>query len=69
MLKNVGSLDRIARVLLGLALIACVLLGVIGGWGWVGLLPLITGLIGVCPAYLPFGVSSCGVKAKAPGAE
>jgi hypothetical protein len=59
MLKNVGSLDRVLRVLVGLALIAAAWLGAIGSWGWLGLVPLATGLIGTCPAYLPFGLSTC----------
>lgn len=59
---NVGTLDRFMRVLVGVALIAAVWFGSIGAWGWVGLLPLFTGLIGSCPAYLPFGFSTCSAK-------
>ncbi|KQV60179.1 hypothetical protein ASC95_01505 [Pelomonas sp. Root1217] len=59
---NVGTLDRFMRVLVGLALIAAVWFGSIGAWGWIGLLPLFTGLIGSCPAYLPFGFSTCSIK-------
>ncbi|KQW42504.1 MULTISPECIES: DUF2892 domain-containing protein [unclassified Roseateles] len=62
MLKNVGLIDRSARVLIGLCLIAATWLGVVGSWGWIGLLPLLTGLVGTCPAYVPFGFSSCAVK-------
>jgi hypothetical protein len=65
MLQNVGSIDRIARVLIGLALIAAALFGWVGGWGWIGLLPLVTGLMGSCPAYLPFGFSTCAAKGRA----
>ncbi len=58
MKKNVGSIDRGIRVLLGLVLIAA---GVYyqSWWGVVGILPLFTGSIGRCPAYLPFGLSTC----------
>lgn len=62
MLKNVGSVDRVIRVVAGLALIGASLSGVIGLWGWIGLVPLATGLFQVCPAYLPFGLSTCAVK-------
>ncbi len=61
---NVGTIDRLLRVVAGLALIAAVWLGSIGAWGWIGLLPLFTGLIGSCPAYLPFGFSTCSVKGR-----
>lgn len=56
---NVGGTDRILRIILGLALIALTLSGQIGAWGWLGLLPLITGVVRFCPAYLPFGLSTC----------
>jgi hypothetical protein len=58
MKKNVGGIDRILRLVVGLALIGW---GVMTGnlWGAVGLVPLLTALIGWCPAYLPFGISSC----------
>jgi hypothetical protein len=57
MTKNVGSIDRIVRILLGLALVA---MGVYtqSWWGAVGLIPLLTGLVGWCPMYLPFKVST-----------
>ena len=59
---NVGGVDRILRIVVGLALIAATLLGYIGVWGWIGVVPLLTGLFGVCPAYLPFGISTCPMK-------
>ena len=58
MTHNVGNLDRVLRIVAGLALIGAALAGVIGPWGWIGLVPLATGLVRVCPAYLPFGISS-----------
>lgn len=64
MLMNVGAVDRVLRVLLGLALVAATAFGFVGGWGWLGLLPLITGMVGVCPAYLPLGFNTCGVKRR-----
>lgn len=62
MKKNVGSLDRGLRIVLGLALIVAAWVGVIGPWGWLGVVPLATGVFRVCPAYLPFGLSTCAVK-------
>lgn len=57
--QNVGTFDRIIRVTVGLALVAASLLGFIGAWGWIGLIPLATGLFRFCPAYLPFGLNTC----------
>lgn len=59
---NVGGLDRAARILVGLALIAATLFGWIGAWGWLGVVPLATGIFGFCPAYLPFGLRTCRTK-------
>jgi hypothetical protein len=59
MKPNVGTIDRIIRVVAGLALIAGAASGAIGAWGWIGLVPLATGLFRFCPAYLPFGLSTC----------
>jgi len=62
MLKNVGTVDRVIRIVAGLALIAASLLGYIGLWGWIGVVVLATGLFRFCPAYLPFGLSTCPTK-------
>lgn len=62
MKANLGSIDRILRVLVGLALIGATLFGAIGIWGWIGVIPLVTGLAGFCPAYRLFGLSSCPLK-------
>jgi hypothetical protein len=62
MKSNVGGIDRMARISAGVALIALAATGVIGVWGWIGVVPLATGLIGWCPAYMPFGISSCRVR-------
>ncbi len=59
MKTNVGGIDRILRIVVGLGLIAATLYGAIGIWGWLGVVPLATGVFGFCPAYLPFGFSSC----------
>ena len=56
---NVGNSDRILRILAGLVLISLVFVGPKTVWGWVGLVPLITGFIRWCPAYTLFGLNSC----------
>ena len=53
---NIGNVDRIARIVVGVVLIALVFVGPQTPWGWIGLVPLVTGLIGWCPAYTLFGV-------------
>ena len=62
MKTNVGTLDRIARVVLGLVLIALTLTGTIGVWGWIGVVLVATAAIGFCPAYTLLGVSTCPMK-------
>ena len=64
MLQNVGSVDRVIRVVAGVALIGASLFGAIGPWGWIGVVPLATGLFRFCPAYLPFGLSTCAAKSS-----
>jgi Protein of unknown function (DUF2892) len=56
---NVGNFDRMIRISLGIILIAMVFVGPKTAWGWVGLVPLFTGLVRWCPAYLPFGFNTC----------
>ena len=61
MKTNMGGVDRIVRGVAGVALIAWALMG--GPvWAWIGVVPLATAAIGVCPAYLPFGITTCGKK-------
>ena len=63
MAKNVGGIDRTVRIVLGAVLIAIAVMG-ISPWGWVGVVPLLTGLIGWCPPYAIFGMSTCKTKAS-----
>lgn len=58
MSQNVGSADRAIRIIAGLVLIGLAVTGKIGMWGYIGVVPLATGLIGWCPAYLPFGIKT-----------
>jgi hypothetical protein len=60
--SNVGGADKIARIVIGALLIGLALTGVIGAWGWIGVLPLATGLINFCPAYSIFGINTCKLK-------
>ncbi|MEZ5773345.1 MAG: DUF2892 domain-containing protein [Hyphomicrobiaceae bacterium] len=65
MTRNVGGLDRIIRIIVGLALIAIVFVGPQTPWGWIGVVPLVTGLIGWCPPYSLLGINTCGTKSRA----
>lgn len=62
MKTNVGSIDRVARITVGAVLVGLAATGTVGWWGWLGVVPLMTGFIGWCPAYLPFGLSTCKMK-------
>lgn len=64
MFKNVGGIDRVLRIVAGVVLIALAATETIGVWGWIGVAPLATGLIGWCPAYLPFGIRTCRVPSE-----
>ncbi len=59
MKANVGTIDRTLRIIVGLVLIGLTLAGVIGVWGWIGLLPLATGVFRFCPAYTLLGIKTC----------
>ena len=61
MKSNVGGIDKILRIVAGIALIAWALTG--GPvWAWIGVVPLATGVMGWCPAYTLFGMNTCGTK-------
>jgi hypothetical protein len=62
MKANVGSIDRILRVALGLVLMGLAFTGTIGWWGWLGIVPLATGLVGWCPPYAILGLSTCRTR-------
>lgn len=59
---NVGSMDRLARIVVGLILIALVFVGPKTPWGWIGVVPLVTGLFRTCPLYSVLGISTCPMK-------
>ena len=60
-MKNVGGIDKVLRIVVGLVLIALVFVGPQTPWGWIGLVPLVTGLIGFCPLYKIIGLNTCPV--------
>ena len=62
MKKNVGGIDRTLRIVLGLVLIGLAASGAVGWWGYLGVVPLLTGLIGWCPPYTLLGWSTCSTK-------
>jgi len=61
MKSNVGSIDRILRIVIGVAAVTFAMLSdhELAIWGLIGIVPLATALIGWCPAYLPFGINTC----------
>lgn len=62
MKSNVGGIDRVLRIVLGLLLIALAATGTVGTWGYLGLLPLATGLLGWCGLYRVLGINTCPLK-------
>lgn len=67
--RNESSLDRGIRVVLGLALLSLTVVGPATLWGLVGLVPLITGLVGSCPLYALFGLSTCPASPRSKGGK
>lgn len=62
MKTNVGGIDKVLRIIVGIVLIALASTGIIGAWGWIGVVPLLTGLFGTCPAYSLLGFNTCSIK-------
>ena len=62
MKRNVGNLDRIIRITIGLVLVGLALTGSIGWWGYLGIIPLLAGVVGNCPVYTLLGISTCKRK-------
>ncbi len=62
MKNNVGGIDRILRIAIGAVLVILAATGQIGLWGWIGLLPLATGLVGWCPPYGLLGINTCKTR-------
>lgn len=62
--RNEGTIDRGLRIVAGLVLIALVFVGPQTPWGWVGLVPLLTGLVGFCPLYRVLGLNTCPMNQR-----
>ena len=65
MKANVGGIDKALRIVAGLVLIGLAIAGIGSPWTWIGVVPLLTGLVGFCPAYSLLGMSSCPMKKAA----
>ncbi|HKB60639.1 MAG TPA: DUF2892 domain-containing protein [Gallionellaceae bacterium] len=61
---NVGTIDRVIRIVVGAALIGLAATGTVAWWGYIGAVPLLTGLFKFCPAYALIGVNTCPAKAE-----
>jgi hypothetical protein len=61
---NEGNIDRALRVIVGIVLLAMVFVGPQTVWGWIGVIPLLTGAIGICPLYSVLGINSCPISQK-----
>ncbi len=62
MTQNIGNIERVIRIMGGLVLIALAATSTVGVWGWLGLVPLATGLVGWCPPYSLLGINTCKNK-------
>jgi len=62
MKTNVGGIDKVLRIIIGLVLTGLAASGVVGAWGWIGIVPLLTGVFGSCPAYTLLGLNTCPLK-------
>lgn len=60
--RNEHTVERVLRVVLGAGLLTLVFVGPQTPWGWLGLIPLATGLVGSCPLYTLFGISTCRIQ-------
>ena len=64
MKRNVGNIERGLRIIVGLVLIGLAATQTVGIWGWLGVVPLATGILGWCPPYAIFGFNTCAMKSK-----
>jgi len=62
MVANVGGIDKIVRIVAGAGLISATVAGMLPVWGYIGIVPFATGLMGWCPAYTLFGMNTCATK-------
>ncbi len=64
MKPNAGTVDRVARVVVGLGVLSLAFVGPQTPFGYIGIVPLLTGLAGYCPLYSVLGINTCGLKSK-----
>ena len=64
MKMNVGNIDRALRIVAGVILITLAATGIFSPWGWIGVLPLLTGIFKFCPAYALLGMNTCSIEKK-----
>jgi hypothetical protein len=62
MKTNVGGIDRILRIGAGVVLVGLAATGTVGAWGWIGIVPLLTGALGFCPVYPLLGLNTCPMR-------
>lgn len=62
--RNEGAVDRVLRIILGVSLLSLVFVGPQTPWGWIGVIPLVTGLVGSCPLYTILGLNTCPLTGK-----
>ena len=62
MKENEGAIDRLLRATIGILAVCCVFIGPKTPWGWLGVIPLVTGLAGFCPLYSLVGIRTCSIK-------
>lgn len=63
-MKNVGTVDRVLRVIVGLVLLSLVFVGPRTAWGWIGVVPLLTALVSYCPLYSLIGLKTCPAESR-----
>jgi hypothetical protein len=61
---NEHPVERVIRVAVGVGLVGMAVMGTIGVWGYIGVVPILTGALGTCPLYTLFGLSTCPVKTR-----
>ena len=62
--RNEGTVDRVLRIIVGAGLLSLVFVGPQTAWGWIGVVPLATGIVGNCPVYSLLGINTCGIKTQ-----
>lgn len=69
MKSNVGTTDRAIRLIAGIAILSLAFIGPKSAWGYLGLIPLVSAVIGFCPAYTLFGIRTCAMRGQDPAVK